>query len=189
MNEYKDLKLHSNILLVAPFSVSIICKEQAKDDFSSENVEVIYDSLFEQTFPIGLKIRLHIDSVQFARTPLQVPLNKRTIILDDKNTIDINIPYDSTIVKYDTSKADYVLFINKYSIEYTSPIIRKDSYTPGGILHKSDFVIWDNIKGKIVTVGHVESKAYYDILVKAITVWKRGIETFGKDIIYSSPFK
>ena len=178
---------------MAPFKFSIENTDEAISDLGHENIDSSYLSVFTETFTKALVDTRRCDSVKFIKGDIEKYLDVRELFLFGEDTVKFRIPKENVIVECDSVKPDYILFLSDLS---TKDVIIKqhpaDITDLGGwpgISHKSNYLFWDNVKGKIMAYGHVEAQELFALFVKRKTVWETCISSLASTIISKSPFK
>jgi hypothetical protein len=198
--EYEDLQLSADRLTVAPFSVWFLNLELAAKDFETLDFKNLYDRHFAEQFPLALIRFSRIKSVYLASKPPDAPLRTRSLQLTPTDTVFVPLPDDSTIVRFDSLGSDYIIFLSTVKTEdregggvIPEALPGKESvgfaYHFAEVLHKADFALWDNTKGRLVAFGHVAGGAQYSRLVRTQETWKRSIYSFGEEIRNATPFR
>jgi hypothetical protein len=201
MDDYSNIKeLKSKQLGIAPYTVTLTNKTDIVNDIAPGVAEDVYKKLFESEFPADIKKKSHIDSVRFLSDSCKVPLSNRELAINKKEFIRIALPQDSVTIGNDSNKAEYILFLSNFSTSTTAATAGSfvmgpngggmmTGGTPAGILHQTEFAIWDNTKGKLISYGRVDAEVSYSFLYKSITIWKDGIEQLASEILKASPFR
>jgi hypothetical protein len=194
MPEYKDKVLSAKHIVVASDSVKILCKDDVDSDIGYGNPDDVYKRFFEDLFPGKIKQFARVDQISFLKGILSDTLKLRILPIRSNKSMKIALPDDGVRLKTDSLAADYILFINEYSINH---IVTGGTTTANGVpmagfddlIHKLNFAIWDNTKGSLVSYGQIESKTGFGIFRKARSVWQDCIEELAQEIMKSSPFR
>jgi hypothetical protein len=206
MEGYQGKKIHARQLAIAPYSVTILNKDDVIDDLGKGVAEEVFQVYADSIFSSTMKKNSHIDSVMISHNKLGEPLIERKLPLDEEELIKLQLPKESETLFIDSLKPEYILFINNYTIERsrgasgewshedsrTGRIDQTPTYSgggdPGGLLHQLNFCIWDNTKGKLVSYGRVDVKSPM-LFGMSRGHWKDCLQKVALRILMASPFQ
>jgi hypothetical protein len=104
-----------------------------------------------------------------------------------RNRVNVRVPLDGTKFEFVGYEPEYVLLVDNLRIE--------TEYVDYGVSAKylyyiSDFVLWDNENGNLVSHGHVEQygSVFYPVITIDIGTFTAASKNYARAIFTESPF-
>ena len=193
--EYKSKKISGkNLTIIRLFDDPVIDNsDDVIDDLGSGEPIEVYLSYFDKTFTSTLDNSNCFNKIYFTNNISQTKLEKRELDIGSNEKMKILLPTESSSVEGNSIKSEYLLFIDKlkvYRKAGSSGTMFGTMRTGGSfpsLNHQIYFALWDNIKGTIISYGHVEDES---VVIFAMTKsnWESAIQELTKKILKYSPF-
>jgi hypothetical protein len=198
LSEYKGQTLSAKQLAVAPFSPTILNKDDVVDDLGAGVADDVFMEYFHGAFPSYIKKHARVAAVIFLGDTRDDTLTTRELSISDEERIKVRLPPDGSVLGTDSSKPEFVLFFNQYAISRigatsgtwvygppgTAPTYSGGSF--GKLHHQAEFALWDNTRGRLVSYGRAEIESSM-IFGMAKRNWDGCLNLLAREIMKASP--
>ncbi len=202
MPEYKGKPFKKSNFAIAPFSKNPVInnKDDVKDDLGKGDPVQVFVSFLRENLPINLKeLSTRKEVIKEIRyVPYEGTLNSMEYVLDlekrkiplfgKKEQIRINLPVKGQKVKFTRFDADFILFLESFSVSRVSE--RDWQGDPAGkyLVYQTNFAIWENSLLQIHSYGRVESRAKLGYLGEIMTkkTWENATKKLAELILDES---
>jgi hypothetical protein len=194
MPEYENVNFESDRLgvLLIKKNLNIQNVDDLFNDLGGGDPKEIYINFFGEFFPEKMKKRSKFHNVIFVKEFNQESLIPISETLNKKESIGITIPDENNKIGFISDTLDYLLLL-----DYVNIFRKQTSGGPPGLLtaygsgdnlmFTSVFVIWDNIKGKMVSYGKItESWAVFMDMTKV--TWEKLLYKVASPIVNNKPY-
>ncbi len=195
--EYEGQKLTAHVLLVQYCRPAVVTADDVPKDLSKRFPEEQFRRDFQTQFPNMMRHFGRIDSVVIVDSLKGTPLSSQELALDSKVKLCFQIPPVGSKASPDSGNADYAIILSNYQIfakttTFEHPVGEKlKTYvqTPGGALeHRFQFIVWDNVKGRLVAYGQVNGENAFVRDDWKAPIWDGCFVTLVEDLLRETPF-
>ena len=194
---YTGLKFYDKTMAVVPVfeSPSVANGEDVTDDFGEGVPEEVYMAVFKEHFPGYLEETSTVGSAFFYDGEISVPLNEQLLEVSSMEQLRAQLPEEGKTLTFDSTSADFVLFIFELNTARTGTSSGKYSLQTGeyeggrfgNLQQAARFAVWDNVKGRLIMYGRAHKYVTVPLNLSE-AIWWEGMRGLADDMFSMGPF-
>ncbi len=192
-SDYQGKRLVPKILAIFVEPPIVLNPDEVIKNLEKKSPIDVYQNYLRQLFPQSMKSLSRSDSVIIIENKARMMLIDTVLTLDNKESIRVRLPRIGDHIEVDSVSVDYILFLNKLLIlqnpgsDGNKRGMAIYFYDDPAIVHRGQYVFWDNIKGQAITYGRIELGSDVFSAVD-IEMWQKYFDKLAWNILNRSPF-
>ena len=179
---------------LVPSVPSIANKDDVTDDLGLGDENSVYISFLKKNLVNSFLRKTFMKEVGYVDDFPSGLLKEKKVRLNEEENISIRFPEEKTIFDLDSTHYNYIILLQNLKVERhtgQSGVWIAGMYSGGSsptLGHISEFLIWDNDKGQVVSYGKVNTETSF-LFAMTKDTWLSSMNDIANYIIKNSPFK